>query len=121
MKKTFYLNEDICTPCALPKISKYASKHAEHVALDRYCKKNPSNKSITILVWRNTENGLGNARPCGLCVKKTIPRYAERLGLSTKNIRIYYSTPTGMHMTTLYQLYSEKNQYISVGSMLRNH
>jgi hypothetical protein len=72
-----------------------------------------------MIVWRNTSVGLGNARPCGLCAMKTIPRYARKLGLHTSQIRIYYSVPDGMHMTTLSEIMKESEQYISVGSRMR--
>jgi hypothetical protein len=73
-----------------------------------------------MIVWRNTSVGLGIAKPCGLCTMKTIPRYARKLKLHTSHIRIYYSVPGGMHMTTLSEL-MKSEQYISVGSQLRNH
>lgn len=71
-----------------------------------------------LLVWRHNSNGLANSMPCGLCVHRTLPRYAKILKIQPNQMKIYYSVVGGMYKTNLQELMENKIQYITKGTRL---
>jgi len=112
----------ICSTSGLPKNSEFTSIHAEHKALEHYIinERPRPGKKITLIVWRNygENNDLGCAKPCGLCVMRTLPRLCKILKISHSLLEIYYSIPEGFIKTNLKEL-SNTHQFISTGSRLR--
>ena len=102
----------ICSPCGLPATSKFTSIHPEHKAIENYIyhQRPRYGKKITIIVWRNSgkNNKLVCAKPCGLCVKRTLPRLCKILRIHPILLEIYYSTSTGFVKSTLHELMNTK-------------
>ena len=112
----------ICSTSGLPKNSEFTSIHAEHKALEHYIinERPRPGKKITLIVWRNygENNDLGCAKPCGLCVIRTLPRLCKILKISHSLLEIYFSIPEGFIKTNLKEL-SNTHQFISTGSKSR--
>jgi len=112
----------ICSPCGLPTTSEFTSIHAEYKAIENYMyhQRPRKGKKITIIVWRNSgeNNELACAKPCGLCVSRTLPKLCKILKINPILLEIYYSIPTGIIKTTLHEL-MKTEQFITSGSKNR--